>query len=183
MRDENNVAKDPIIGMPNSISDILTKSALVSSLEQVKPDPWKTTVCQDILHSVYCVHNDLKNALTHAGKDDHTDSIRVLINTILRPFCVTWHNYFFTNVLYTGREVTREPIPYTDEKHRIKFKADFLGVRDTVKFFCTHMNNQNYVYNVVVNNDIQPPPPKESNHHARNPVGNNRRGVRPAPRQ
>ena len=144
---------------------ILKTSVLCSELERVRPVPWHTTTCQDIVHSIYCTHLDFKNAVIDSQEKLALDtaSIMIMITTLLRPFCLSWHSIFFENIGSDGEKNMKTiPIDKVPEKTREIFRENFFELRNAVNTYCDNYDRDEYLAAVIERGEIFIPDQKKT---------------------
>lgn len=94
---------------------ILKNSVLCMDIVQ-RDSVWDTVTCQDVLHSLYCTHTELK-----ALKCE--EAFKVVRK--LRRFFVIHHSKLFKNKVAYGTVMVTVARRYVREKHRLAFLSDF----------------------------------------------------------
>ena len=106
---------------PTRYEQILAKSAIFTDTDLTPV--WDTTTCQDMLHSLYCTHCELKALESQSAAE---------VIQILRPVFVKYHGRFFRNVGSVGTWMETKARRYIRRKHRKAFMKDFIGLKQSL---------------------------------------------------
>ena len=101
-------------------------SSSILSIEITEDIRIDQTTCEDIIHSIYKLKNNVEDMLQDIGMD-YTIAIKFIKK--IRQFLLKWHSEFFINVKFVGHTVTSVPIEETVLSSKIEeFIEDYMGL-------------------------------------------------------
>lgn len=89
---------------------------------------------QDIIHSIYCTHTDLKSLVYDNNSNKCIELVVDIISTCLRPFMVKWHPIFFKPISSTGIRMSTSPKRFVSRKLRKEFNKSFVLLTSEIDY-------------------------------------------------